>query len=217
MAYEEERKEESEAITKCLEGDQDAFRLLIEKYQKRGVSIALGYVRNIDDAQDLVQDAFIKAYRSLHRFEIGSSFYTWFYRIVVNVCIDHYRKNKKRRSVEYDETYTRKDALNQHPVVPNASDLQPHVRSERVELNAALQAALDTLSENHRTVIVLREVEGLSYEEIAESMDCHIGTVMSRLHHARKKLQESLRPYLIESGQDHLAERAGEGVGTKRK
>jgi RNA polymerase sigma-70 factor (ECF subfamily) len=90
------------------------------------------------------------------------------------------------------------------------------VRSERVELNAALQAALSTLSESHRTVIVLREVEGLSYDEIAESMDCHIGTVMSRLHHARKKLQESLRPYLVESGMEYLAEKAGDGVGTKR-
>lgn len=170
----------------------------------------------MDDAQDMVQEAFLRAYRSLDRFELGSSFMAWFGKIVVNVCIDHYRKQKKRRSVEYDDTYHRRDESAEHSLVGNTRELQPHRRIEREELNEALEQALDQLSEKHRTIMVLREIDGLSYEEIADTMDCSIGTVMSRLHHARKKLQERLRPYLKSIGATHLVERAGDGVGTKR-
>jgi RNA polymerase sigma-70 factor (ECF subfamily) len=170
----------------------------------------------MDDAQDMVQEAFVRAYKGLERFELGSSFIAWFSKIVVNVCIDYYRKQKKRRSVEYDDTYHRRDESAEHSLVGNTRELQPHRRMEREELSEALEQALNLLSENHRTIMILREIDGLSYEEIAETMDCSIGTVMSRLHHARKKLQEKLRPYLKSIGATHLAERAGDGVGTKR-
>ena len=216
MSKTDYRVEDNQAIKKCLEGDSDAYREIVDRYQRRAISIAMGYVKNIEDAQDLVQDAFIKAYRSLARFEVGSSFYTWFYRIVVNVCIDHFRKQKKRRAVEYDDSYKRRDVADQHSLTGNTRDLQPHMQNERQEINDALQGALSTLSDKHREVIILREVDDLSYEEIADVLECHIGTVMSRLHHARKKLQEALRPYLLEIGEDVLAEKAGHGVGSKR-
>ena len=204
------------AIQRCLEGEKDAYRELVDRYQRRGISIAYGYVHNMDDAQDMVQEAFVRAYKNLQRFEPGSSFIAWFSKIVVNVCIDHYRRQKKRRSVEYDDTYQRRDAIDGHTLAGNPIELQPHRRLEQVELSEAIESALSRLSENHRTIILLREVEGLSYEDIAESMDCNLGTVMSRLHHARKNLQEALRSYLNATGEGELAAKAGEGVGTKR-
>lgn len=205
------------AIQRCLNGEKEAYRELVDRYQRRGISIAYGYVHNIDDAQDMVQEAFVRAYKNLNRFEIGSSFVAWFSKIVVNVCIDHYRKQKKRRGVEYEDEYRRRDAIDQFAFAGNSTDLQPHNNIEQEELSSAIQNALNRLSENHRTIILLREIEGLSYEEIAESMDCNLGTVMSRLHHARKKLQEALKPYLSSAGDVELLRRAGEGVGTKRK
>ena len=93
--FAEERRLDKLAIERCLRGDREAFAQLVERYQRRAIQVAFGYVRNEEDARDLVQDAFVKAYRSLERFELGSSFYAWFHRIVVNVCIDHHRKQKK--------------------------------------------------------------------------------------------------------------------------
>ena len=208
---------DNRAIKECLAGNKDAFRELVDRYQRRGISIAYGYVHSVDDAQDMVQEAFMRAYKGLDRFEPGSSFSAWFGKIVVNVCIDHYRKQKKRSAVEYDDTYRRSDVSPEHSFVGTTRDLEPHHRSEQEELKEALEGALNKLSEKHRVVIVLREIDDLSYEEIAESLQCSIGTVMSRLHHARKNLQEALRPFLKASGELHLADQAGEGVGTKRK
>lgn len=208
---------DNQAIKECLAGNKEAFRELVDRYQRRGISIAYGYVHSMDDAQDMVQEAFMRAYKGLDRFEPGSSFSAWLSKIIVNVCIDHYRKRKKRGSVEYDDSYRRSDASTEHSFVGTTRDLEPHHRSEQEELKEALDQALNRLSDKHRTVIVLREIDDLSYEDIAESLQCSIGTVMSRLHHARKNLQEALRPYLKASGELYLAERAGEGVGTKRK
>ena len=211
------KEADNHAIKRCLDGEQKAFNELVERYQKRGISVAYGYVHNYDDAEDMVQEAFVRAYKGLDRFELGSSFAAWFKKIVVNVCIDHYRKQKKRNSVEYDETYKRTDATEEYSFVGTTHDLEPHHRSEQEELREALEQALNKLSDKHRTIVVLREIDDHSYEEIAEILDCSIGTVMSRLHHARKNLQEALRPYLKATGELYLAQQAGEGVGTKRK
>ncbi len=210
------READNLAIRKCLNGDKSAFRELVDRHQRRGISIAYGYVHSYDDAQDMVQEAFVRSYKGLDRFEPGSSFSAWFGKIVINVCIDHYRKQKKRNAVEYDDTYIRSDTNAEFSFVGSTHDLEPHHRSEQVELQEALEQALSKLSEKHRTVIVLREIDDLSYEEIADTMQCNLGTVMSRLHHARKKLQEALRPFLKASGELYLADQAGEGVGTKR-
>lgn len=213
----EQNDSDQKIIERCLAGEQAAFQELVERHQKRGISIALGYVnRNFTDAQDMVQEAFLRAYKGLNRFIPGSSFSAWFSKIVVNVCIDHYRKQKKRNSVEYDDSYKRRDVTDEHSFVGNTRDLEPHHRSEQAELHQALEVAMNKLSEKHRTIIILREVDHRSYEEIAEILDCSLGTVMSRLHHARKNYQEALRPYLKSIGEYQLAALAGEGVGTKR-
>ncbi len=203
---------DDELVARCQAGDQGAFRPLVEKYQRRAYGIAYGMLRNPDDAMDAAQVAFIKVFRNIGGFKGDSSFYTWLYRIVVNACIDHIRKHRKMRPVEYDETFRRRDeAVTVVPLSGNTRPMTPGFSVENEQLGQALEVALDQLSENHRTIILLREVEGLSYEEIAEVMDCHLGTVMSRLHHARKNLQKALKPFLEASG-SHLADRAGEGV-----
>ena len=203
---------EEEIIARCRRGDRSAFQILVERYERRAYGISYGMLRNRDDAMDAAQDAFVKVFRNIGSFKGDSSFYTWFYRIVKNVCIDHCRKKSRAKTVEYDETYRRKD---EDPGVMNLTgntrSMQPGVAFEQAELGTILSEALARLSENHRAIIVLREVDGLSYEEIAEIMDCHLGTVMSRLHHARKNLQKVLKPYLDAAGSD-LSKRAGAGV-----
>ncbi len=162
---------------------------------------------------DAAQEAFIKVYRSIDGFHNDCSFYTWLYRIVVNVCIDIVRRKTRRRTTAYDETFHRPDEVEEDvPLTANTSDMVPGVQREREDLHKALNAALASLTEKHRQVIVLREIEGLSYEEIAEVCDCQLGTVMSRLHHARKKLQVALEPYLKGAGEIDLVALAGQGV-----
>lgn len=202
---------DQELVERSQQGDRAAFQQLVQKYQRRAYGIAIGMLRNPDDAMDAAQDAFIKVFRNIDRFKGDSSFYTWLYRIVVNVCIDHIRKHGKMRAVEYDETFKRRDELNVHPLTADTRSMHPGEALDNRELREALNKALGTLSEAHRSIIVLREVEGLSYEQIGEVMDCHLGTVMSRLHHARKKLQKALKPFLEARG-SHLANRAGRGV-----
>ena len=207
---------EEELIARCQQGDRKAFSILVAKYQRRAFGIAYGILKNPDDAMDAAQDAFVKVFKNIGGFKGNSSFYTWFYRIVVNVCIDQCRRRKKSRSVEYDDSYRRRDeSVGVHPLQGNTRPMHPGEKFRQEELGEVLHAALESLSENHRTIIILREIEGMSYEEIAETMDCHLGTVMSRLHHARKNLQKALKPYLEEHG-DPRAGRAGTGVRRKR-
>lgn len=204
-----------EIVARCKRGDRDAFQVLVEKYQRRVYGIAIGMLRKPEDAMDATQDAFIKVYRKLGDFKGDSSFYTWLYRIVVNVCIDHCRKRARAKTVEYDDGVARRDVQEAVPLAGNTRPMHPVHAYHNAELHGALASALETLSENHRSVILLREVDGLSYEEIADVMDCQIGTVMSRLHHARKNLQKALKPFL-EANADPLAEQAGAGVRKQR-
>lgn len=206
---------DQELVNRCKRGDHRAFRVLVDKYQRRAYGVAIGILRNPEDAMDAAQEAFIKVFRNIDGFKGDSSFYTWLYRIVVNVCIDHCRKHGKMRPVEYDETFKRRDELGVAPLTANTRAMHPGDVFDQQELGGVLGEALSKLSENHRSILLLREVEGLSYEEIAEVMDCHLGTVMSRLHHARKNLQKALKPYLENAG-SHLATRAGDGVRKKK-
>ncbi len=206
---------DQELVALSQAGDRKAFSRLVEKYQRRAYGIAMGVLRNPEDAMDAAQDAFIKVFRNINGFKGDSSFYTWLYRIVVNVCIDKIRKRRRARNVEYDDTWRRSDEAAVDPLVGNTRSMHPGAAQESVELNGILKDALAQLSDTHRTIILLREVDGLSYEEIAEVMECHLGTVMSRLHHARKNLQKALKPYLEEAGSP-MADKAGEGVRGKR-
>jgi RNA polymerase sigma-70 factor (ECF subfamily) len=212
MAADSTEISEVEIIARCKRGDRSAFHMLVERYQRRAYGIAYGMLRNREDALDAAQDAFVKVFRNIESFKGDSSFYTWFYRIVVNVCIDRCRKQKRMRSVEYDDSYKRRDeSAGVAPLVGNTRPMHPGAAFESDELGKVLNEALGKLSENHRTILLLREVEGMSYDDIADSMGCNIGTVMSRLHHARKNLQKTLKPYLEASG-SVLSKRAGAGV-----
>ena len=179
-----------ELVRATLDGDATAYRCLVERYQGRIYAVVFGMVRNPEDARELSQDAFVKAYRNLSRFRLESSFYTWLCRIAMNVAIDHLRRQKLRRTEEFDEGIaTRDDGV--ISLVHHRED--PRRSLERKQLRERIVAEIEKLPEDQRQVIVLREVDGLSYKEIADIMDIPEGTVMSRLYYARRKLQTALR------------------------
>ena len=166
-------------------GDREAFRTLFERYNRRAYALALGVLRQPDDALDVVQDAFIKAHKHLDRFEGSSSFYTWLYRIVMNLAIDQLRKRK--RTTELTEEAEEAEGGLASRLLGN-----PGRALIDKEIRARIDAALTALSDNHRAVLVMRELEGLSYDEMAAVMGCSKGTIMSRLFHARKNMQKQL-------------------------
>lgn len=177
--------------------DQEAFRILVERYQRRLFSVAYGMVRNKEDAMDVVQDAFIKVHRHIGNFQGSSSFYTWAYRITVNLCIDFLRKKSRKQEVDYDDTIQSSSEVDAGDLLtPSRLGVDPSRVYQRKELLEQLDNAMEDLSDKHRSILILREVQGLSYNEIAEVLDISKGTVMSRLHHARKNLQDALESYL---------------------
>jgi RNA polymerase sigma-70 factor, ECF subfamily len=175
-------------------GDRDAFRALFERYHRRVFAVALGVLRNPTDAQDVVQDGFVKAYRYLDKFEGNSSFYTWLYRIVMNLAIDHIRKHRRGRPVEANDEHLREGntAVVNDDLLPLHLGTNPSRMLFDKQVRARLEQAMSSLSENHRAVLVMRELDGLSYEEMAAMMSCSKGTIMSRLFHARRNMQRQL-------------------------
>ena len=209
MTSEERKREDQILVAKAQAGDRRAYHMLVERYQKRAYSIALGMLKHPEDALDATQEAFVRVYKNLPTFKGEAAFYTWFYRIVVNVCIDHCRKHKKYRNVEFDESYRRRDEIDPNANLNgNTRLLRPDISLDRTELGEAISSAIESLSEKHRTIVILREVEGMSYEEIAAATQCNIGTVMSRLHHARKNLQTQLQEFIHQDDRDHWANTA---------
>ena len=180
---------DEDLIRAAVAGDDAAFRELLERYKKRAFGVALGIVGDPDEAQDVVQDAFVKAYYNLKEFRFGSNFYTWFYRLLVNQAIDRWRKSSRAAAVSLEEKWLSEESS---PGDSVAFPKTPEELAANRELAAALNRAIGALPEYHRAVIVLREVDGLAYEEIAKVLKCSVGTVMSRLHYARAKLREAL-------------------------
>ena len=170
-----------------------AFRQLVERHQRRAFAIALSLVRDENDARELVQDAFLRVYRSIGTFQGGSSFFTWLYRIITNLSIDLIRK-PGRQLAELDDARldTEEAKESDFPLVSRIDGADPADVVRRREIGARVQSALDALPSYHRGVIVMREIEGLSYEEMATAMGVSKGTIMSRLFHARQKLQKAL-------------------------
>jgi len=191
-------KGDHDLVQRVQAGDTAAFRALFDKYHRRAFAVAMGVVKNQDDALDAVQEAFVKVHKNIHKFQGSSSFYTWLYRIVMNVSIDHVRRTSRRKSLDFDERalHEESEVAGDGALVPSVTDANPGKAALRRELGGAIQAALQELPEHHRAVIVLREIEGMSYEEMAEALEVPKGTVMSRLFHARKKMQAALAPYL---------------------
>lgn len=181
-------------VAKVQQGDPAAYRELFDRYHRRAFAVALGVVKNRQDAQDVVQEAFIKVHRHIGTFQGNSSFYTWLYRIVMNLSIDHIRRG--RPNTDFDDARAHDDAAGDGSMVPRILDGNPGKTAVRKELTEQLTKSLEALPDYHRAVILLREVEGLSYEEMAKVLKVPKGTIMSRLFHARKKMQESLQGYL---------------------
>lgn len=180
---------EQALVERARGGDKDAFRQLVVRHQKRVYAVVFGMVHHKEDALELTQETFIKAFASLESYRGGSSFYTWLYRIAVNLTIDFRRKEWRVQKDEFDDTREAGGSIG--PILPMA--LNPHGALRQKEIALRIQRALDTLNPDQRMVVLLREVEGLSYQEIADSMGSSTGTVMSRLFYARKKLQEELQ------------------------
>lgn len=178
-------------------GDQSAFKELVLKYQRKVYMNVYAMISNPQDSKELTQEVFIRVHRHLHNFEGTAAFTTWLYRITRNLCIDYYRRRKVRKA-EYNDGLKHTPAKDEEafPVVSAASRETPTGRLLKEELSRKIEDALDKLSPKHREVLVLREIEGLSYQEIADTVGISIGTVMSRLFHARKNMQHRLAPYL---------------------
>jgi RNA polymerase sigma-70 factor (ECF subfamily) len=181
-----------ELVARSQAGDTSAFSELVTRYRNRAYAMIYNMVRNEQDAWDLAQDGFLKAWKSINRFRGQSSFYTWLYRILMNVTIDAMRRKQIEGGTEFD------DQIGLQNIAPGAatapkSEMEPADRMSDKEIRQRIDEAIARLSPEHRTAIVMREIDGLEYTEIAEQMGCSLGTVMSRLFYARKKLQALLK------------------------
>jgi RNA polymerase sigma-70 factor (ECF subfamily) len=186
--------EEMELVKRARRGDLPAYDELVRRYQERIYATVYHMTANHEDANDLAQEAFIKAYHALKSFKGGSSFYTWIYRIAVNKTINFLKQRRNKAQLSLDDLDL--NAEHDPDLVALISEKNPRREISLAELQEKLNAAMQKLSEPHRLVVTLHDVQGLSHEEIAKIMDCNIGTVRSRLFYARQQLQAYLSDYL---------------------
>lgn len=177
---------EHKLIKRCVKGDVDAFEELIVKHEKTAYNIALRMLRNKDDAMDISQEAFIKVFKSIKTFNFESSFSTWLYRIVTNTCLDFLRKNNNT-SYSIDSPINTEDGEIQRDI-PDINNNTEEIFEKQLT-KELVHNAICKLDENHKAVIILRDIEGFSYEEIAQILDCSLGTVKSRISRARNSLK----------------------------
>jgi len=181
-------------VRRSRRGDLTAYDDLVKRYQERIYATIYHMTANHEDANDLAQESFIKAFQVLPSFKGGSSFYTWLYRIAVNKTINFLKQRKNRTHLSLNDLDF--NAEHDPDLMALISDKTPRREAGLTELQEKLNAALMKLSEPHRMVVVLHDVQGLSHDEIAKVMDCNIGTVRSRLFYARQQLQSELADYL---------------------
>jgi RNA polymerase sigma-70 factor (ECF subfamily) len=191
-----ERNIDQVLVEKVQQGDKQSFDVLVLKYQNKIIQLVYRYVHDPDEAMDVAQEAFIKAYKAIDRFRGDSAFYTWLYRIAINTAKNHLVASGRRPPQGDIEA---QDAEQ----YDGASGLKEYATPERMllkdEIQATVARAIDELPDDLRTAITLRELEGLSYEEIAQTMECPIGTVRSRIFRARDAIDTKLRPLLDET------------------
>ncbi|NOT10941.1 MAG: RNA polymerase sigma factor RpoE [Methylococcaceae bacterium] len=184
---------DQDLVLRVQQGDKSAYDLLVIKYQHKIIQLVNRYVKDASEAQDVAQEAFIKAYRALGSFRGESAFYTWLYRIAINTA-KNYLVSRARRSFDYQVD------IQDAEQIENARQLQGLETPERLlfsqEIIETIKTAIDNLPEEMRVAIMLREFEGMSYEEIAEAMDCPVGTVRSRIFRAREAIDNKLTPLL---------------------
>jgi RNA polymerase sigma-70 factor (ECF subfamily) len=186
--------EEMELVRRARKGDLSAYDELVRRYQERIYATVYHMTANHEDANDLAQEAFIKAFQALKSFKGGSSFYTWIYRIAVNKTINFLKQRRNKSQMSLDDLDF--NAEHDPDLVALISDKTPRREVGLAELQEKLNAAMQRLSEPHRLVVTLHDVQGLSHEEIGKIMECNIGTVRSRLFYARQQLQAYLSDYL---------------------
>jgi len=192
-ATEEPLQTDVELVELARRGDTEAFGQLIDRYQQKIYNLTYHMTSNREEAEDLAQDAFLRAYKALDRFKGKSSFYTWLYRIATNRTLNHLKKRKKRWAYSLDDV----DAgIERDPTLVELSAKQsPRRGASLAELQEKLNEALMTLSEKHRTVVVMHDIEGVPHDEIADVVGCSSGTIRSRLFYARQQLQAELSEY----------------------
>jgi RNA polymerase sigma-70 factor (ECF subfamily) len=186
-------------VERVRTGDQRAFKLLVERYQRKVFMVALGMLKDKEEARDAAQEVFIKVYRYVEYFKGDASFYTWLYRITVNICIDAMRKRgsaKGHGQVEFDESVQMDVTEANIGALGSRLGTNPQKSALRSELAQRLTEAISQIPEAHREILLLREIEGMSYEDLARVLNIPKGTVMSRLFHARLKVQKLLNEYL---------------------
>lgn len=181
---------EKELLKKCQSGDREAFNILVETYQRQVINLAYGMLSNSEDATDAAQEVFIKVYRNIDNFEGKSSLATWIYRITSNVCKDFLRK--RTRTIQAVSIYEGSEDDDDRPMEIKDSSPTPQEHIEMTETQREVRKALDELPEEYKSVIVMYDLEGLSYDEISNVLQCPVGTIKSRLNRARKALKKNL-------------------------
>lgn len=182
--------DEQVLLEKAKAGDVSAFEELIESYQKKIYNLSYRIIGNYDDAADMAQEVLIRIFRSIASFKGQSSFSTWIYRITTNVCLDEIRRKKNKKIISLDEEIRMEDGEIKRQIM--SDDLQPDAVAEQEELRSIVSNAINSLPDDHRLVITLRDIQGLSYDEISTVLDCPIGTVKSRISRARLALKKLL-------------------------
>ena len=184
---------DQQLVQRVQKGDKSAFDLLVLKYQHRVLKLVSRFVNDAAEAQDVAQEAFLKAYRALPSFRGESAFYTWLYRIAINTAKNALVSNR-RRPIDFDLDLQDPEQYDRHATLKEVDTPEGVLLTE--EIREVVERAMEQLPEDLRTAIVLREIEGLSYEEIAEAMDCPVGTVRSRIVRAREAIDKRLQPLL---------------------
>ena len=192
----EEFNSDAYLVSRALEGDLPAFEKLVARYQNKLIGYSARMLGDQDEAEDVAQEVFIKAYRSLDSFRGDSQFSTWIYRIATNLCIDRIRARKRRPQQAYslDEPMDKDEEKGGREIADNSAE--PTREVEREELRLRVRQVMSEMPEKMRTILIMCDMQGMSYEEIAKVLDCPIGTVKSRLFHARADLGRRLRPYI---------------------
>ena len=184
---------DQQLVQRVQKGDKAAFDLLVRKYQHRVLKLVGRFVSDAAEAEDVAQEAFLKAYRALPAFRGDSAFYTWLYRIAINTA-KNTLVSSRRRPVDFDLDLQDPEQHDRQALLKDADTPEGVLLTD--EIRGVVERALEQLPEDLRTAIVLRELEGLSYEEIAEAMDCPVGTVRSRIFRAREAIDKKLKPLL---------------------
>ncbi len=187
-----DKYDEAELISRCQQGDQEALKEIFNQYREKIYRVAYGVVRHREDALDIVQEVFVKIFRSIGNYKGKSSFYTYLYRTAMNTAIDSVRKRKKFIASSIDEEGAFQPS--------DVAEKRPDAILIDKELEGKVKKAMEKLPEDQRAALVFREIEGLSYQEMADAMGCSIGTVMSRLHYGRMRMQKLLKGYIKEGG-----------------